>query len=359
VYEDDGISVDYLSGAYAWTTATYSCTTTQLYFFIKITGNFTQLPPSRTYVLRIVNGLPPTMATVNGVAVTYSMWGGANTWRYEGDELTTVIETGVLPINTVVNISVTTNPINQVLMSGLKGAIQHAIWAKANYDEDWTSDCAQTAQVCNSSLTDLASVGEILSIQAGVDYAGFQTSLVNLEPLYKTAANQVLNMAPPPANALIQMYDLFETDSCLCSNKGCFNAQISNYEMMRVEGYQPNSTQKNAIPLYLYWNSTTDDNWATPATPTPPGYQVSSLSGGWCLSYPETGTVPLQLWYNAGADDHLTLATAAGVAWAQVYGYSLLNSTLCYVYPANPTNPSTTTASRWEYSMSLMQNAFN
>jgi len=285
------------------------------------------------------------------------MWGGANTWRYDGDVVTTVIETDTIPISAIVNISVTTDPINQALMSGMRGAIYHAIWAKANYDEDWTSDCAQTGQICNSSLTDLASMGEILSIQAGVDYAGFQNSLANFQSLYNAAVTEVQNMMPPPPNSLIQLYDDARTDSCLCGTQDCLNAN-SYYETMRIEGYQPSSTQANVIPINLYWNPTITDNWADTMTTTPPGYQPASFTDGWCLSAPDTGTAALQLWYSAAAADHLTVATSSGVAWAQANGYVLLNASLGYVY-TSPTLLGTTTEPRWEYSYALVQNSLN
>ena len=68
------------------------------------------------------------------------------------------------------------------------------------------------------------------------------------------------------------------------------------------------------------------------------------------------GSVPLQLWYSSARNDHMTLASAQGLAYAQANGYTLVTAVLGYVY-TNP--PSADANSRMAYSQALLANAMN
>jgi len=366
IYEDDGITVNYINGSYAWTTCTYNRTDTQLNVIISTSGTFPQLPTSRKYFIRIVNSLPPLQASINDIPITYDAWGGDNTWMYEGDEVTTVIEAPIFPITTPVTFTVKTDPIDQWAMSGIKGGVQHAIWAKANYDEDWTSLCAQTGEVCNSNLTDLASFGEILTVQAGMNYTAFTQTLNNFTNMYLQALYEVKGMKPPPPNALVQLYYSGREDSLLCGSQTCLETN-NFYTEMRIEGYQPNPGTANIIPFYDYWNANVTDNWSTTSPVTPSGYIPVSWPDGWVLSQPGPGTSNLSLWFSSDANDHLTVGTPEGVQWAQSNGYVLLNATLGYVLTEQPDPPpggqagsgDLVTHVRWLYSLDLILNALN
>lgn len=79
VYEDDGATTAYLTdNAYAWTTASYTTGGSNMTMTISTNGTFPQLPTTRAYQLRILNGAAPVSVTVNGVAVPFVRFGAVN-----------------------------------------------------------------------------------------------------------------------------------------------------------------------------------------------------------------------------------------------------------------------------------------
>jgi alpha-glucosidase (family GH31 glycosyl hydrolase) len=80
VYEDDGATVAYVGGAYAWTRASYTRSTNQLTFRVTTEGSYPSLPTQRRYVLRIVNSLAPSSVTVNGVTIPWTVSPTDKTW---------------------------------------------------------------------------------------------------------------------------------------------------------------------------------------------------------------------------------------------------------------------------------------
>jgi hypothetical protein len=64
----------------------------------------------------------------------------------------------------------------------------------------------------------------------------------------------------------------------------------------------------------------------------PAGYLSSGYDNGQVFSGQLAGTIPLQLWYNQAVNDHLTVASAEGVAWAKANNYVLQVPAMGYIY---------------------------
>lgn len=74
-------------------------------------------------------------------------------------------------------------------------------------------------------------------------------------------------------------------------------------------------------------------------------------------------TVPLQLFYSSYRNDHLTVASKAGIEFATLRGYQLVNATLGYVYTqpkssAAPSGSLESSQQRLAYSIELLASAF-
>jgi hypothetical protein len=119
LYDDDGATVAYLEGEYAWTTVqctwrrgsaggggggdTVSCT-----IHPPEGAGFRGMPARRRYALRFLNTLPPTTVAVNGAGVSLDPLGGpdafgenaawaadAMAWSYDGEGTSTWVRIGV------------------------------------------------------------------------------------------------------------------------------------------------------------------------------------------------------------------------------------------------------------------------
>ena len=71
-----GVSSAYVpAGAAAWTTAAYTTAGAVTTVTISTNGTFPQLPATRAYQIRVLNGGALASVTVNGVAVPYNRFG--------------------------------------------------------------------------------------------------------------------------------------------------------------------------------------------------------------------------------------------------------------------------------------------
>ncbi len=108
---------------------------------------FAELPATRNYQVRLLNFGPVASVTVNGVAVRYNRFGktasvGAAPATHQHYYDFSLLPDGMGPVVDVVGVSTssaTTIVINlaaAVDMSGVYGAVTHALWAKGNLDID-------------------------------------------------------------------------------------------------------------------------------------------------------------------------------------------------------------------------------
>jgi hypothetical protein len=209
VYEDDGISYAYLNGSFAFVKASYIATDSGLRFDVVESGSFAAKPTSRTHTLKLESTLPPSFVAADNVRLPWSRWGGAGTWSYDGLSLTTIIN---MPEGaTSVELALPT--ANGTLLSGLKGRLQKAIWAKRNLDEARSTPGENTAPhgqpPVAGFLSVAASTADQLSYLAGKGLDQFMGTLTNFTAVYTDALQQLkgLQAQAAPGSHAVSRYD--------------------------------------------------------------------------------------------------------------------------------------------------------
>ena len=201
VYEDDGYTMDYVSGGFVNTTASYTRTEDSLTFSVSSVGSYAVFPASRTITVRIANAMPPTVVLANGANIPFSRFGGANTWSYDGLELMTVVEVADVLTSQPLSIKLATSQTNDTLMSGVKGGIYHAILAKANLDVAQETPGSNT--VTGGALDIVSSTGEALAYLAGEDQATFASTITNFQTAFSSAVSEISGLTSVQGQVLI------------------------------------------------------------------------------------------------------------------------------------------------------------
>jgi len=210
VYEDDGATTGYLTdNAYAWTTASYNTSGLTTTVTIATNGSYAELPATRSYQIRIMNGAPIATVTVNGVAVPYKRFGKIaskgvipqSSQHYYDFSLHPF---GLGPVVDVVGVSttaVTTVAITYAAattpatMSGVYGAVTHAVWAKANLDIERSTPGSNSDDPAYTSV--LSSIGVGLEYLAGADVNSFLATVATVPGLLANATTEVNGMSSP------------------------------------------------------------------------------------------------------------------------------------------------------------------
>jgi hypothetical protein len=146
----------------------------------------------------------------------------------------------------------------------------------------------------------------------------------------------------------------------LCSHEECNQIQAeSGYQFVRIEGFVPSSASPGTVPLFDYWNANIMDNFATTNSSTPSGYSSAIFSNGVVFAARQAGTVPLQTWWSASRRDWLTVASDAGVKYAQSHGYVLGSPSVGFVFNSQPLNiqdsVTTPTLAQWSRAIDLLK----
>jgi len=186
------------------------------------------------------------------------------------------------------------------------------------------------------------------------------TTLKNLPFAFSQAVKEIQNLKPinPVEGVLYQYYADDRKDSILCGTLSCINTQGGDYNFVRIEGYQPPSSDPNAVKIYDFWSESFKDNYATTNATTPSGYVNAVFTNGYALNIQKPGAAQLKLYWSSDRKDMMTVATQEGIDYANKNKYELVNGNLGYVY----TKPQTLNAikfTRWAYSMELLLNALN
>jgi len=251
VYEDDGATTAYASrpGSWAWTVAAYTRVDSATYSTITINITTTPadgtpyagLPATRNYRLRLVNSLPAAASNgvmVRGEPLPYSRFGAADHWSYDGNNAELVIElASVRTSSSLVVVITTAQRINDKQLSGIKGAVHHALLAKENLDLDFTAPGSATN--AGGYLSFVASAGDSLSYLAGTNSTAFFELLDSVPGLFQQALKEVEVLKKPiPLNSLVQFYhqDQDSHDNCLCGVEQCVR-RVIYYQALRVEAY--------------------------------------------------------------------------------------------------------------------------
>jgi hypothetical protein len=189
VYEDDGKTVTYLDGkSFVWTTASYTRVvngnSNTLTITVSSAGTYPEFPTSRRYQFHLVNSIPPTTVTSNGANIPFNNMGGSSSWTYAGEDVTTVIDVGVVSTASTLTVTVVSQNINDSDYSGVKGGIQHAILAKANLDQDWTTP--GSGDTGSAYTSDLSVLGDSLLYYAQ-DLTNFKAKIAAYPTLLQNA----------------------------------------------------------------------------------------------------------------------------------------------------------------------------
>ena len=119
------------------------------------------------------------------------------------------------------------------------------------------------------------------------------------------------------------------------SPEGEAAALAAGYAFVRVEGRIYATEMPGTVPLVAYWSAGRQDAMSATAVGAPAalgaGYQQHRIEG-WIYPSQAPGTVPLNNWWNAQREDNFQTATAAGDADARGSGYGFA-WTEGYVFP--------------------------
>ena len=156
VYEDEGNTNGYKTGAYTFTDISFSKNNNGNVIVViePVRGNYPGMLETRAYELRLPLTFPPESVKINGKILNYKKDLNANSWNYNGDELTTHIFTGEFNVHNKVEVEIKFPDYDLKLLSGKKGKIKRLIkfmkflaknnWDKSKYSNDLVVHAAQT-----------------------------------------------------------------------------------------------------------------------------------------------------------------------------------------------------------------------
>jgi len=156
VYDDEGNTNNYKSGAYSFTEVNFNKKDNREMKLVidPIQGNYPGMPESRAYELRFPLSFPPEKITVNGKAIHYQEEGKANSWNYNGDELTMNLFIPKFSVHRKVEVEIEFPDNDLKLLSGKKRKISKLIkfmkflaknnWDKSKYSNDMVVHAVQT-----------------------------------------------------------------------------------------------------------------------------------------------------------------------------------------------------------------------
>jgi len=215
VYEDDGATTAYLtSNASAWTTASYTSSGNTLTVTIATQGGYPELPATRAYQIRVLNGAPVASVSVNGAAVAYNRFGkiasvsrvpSSSQYYYDfsllPDGMGPVID--VVGASTSATTTVTIQFAVAVDMGGVYGAVTHALWAKGNLDIERSTPGSNSDDPAYTSV--LSSIGQALEFLAANDTSSFSSTVASIPSLLTKATAEISGMKSARASYSIAL----------------------------------------------------------------------------------------------------------------------------------------------------------
>eukprot|EP01059_Diplonema_ambulator_P002172 TRINITY_DN11809_c0_g1_i1.p1 TRINITY_DN11809_c0_g1~~TRINITY_DN11809_c0_g1_i1.p1 ORF type:complete len:1002 (+),score=182.69 TRINITY_DN11809_c0_g1_i1:42-3047(+) len=194
VYEDDGITFDYLNGKSAWINAMYTRNEQKMMFSVNTTGTFQGQPTSRTVILKIVNALPPAAVRVNGKAYGFNRWGGPGGWSFDAAAMEVVIEAVESSVGSVVTIEIDFTTGTGVDLTGYRGLVSRAVYAKRNLDETRVTPGSREVDPNGAPLLRLAAIGDALAYTAGTDLPTFISLAKSVPSLHSAATQEIAGL---------------------------------------------------------------------------------------------------------------------------------------------------------------------
>ena len=346
LYEDDSSSFDYVKGMYTTTTISYvkSGLNTITINVAGISGSYNGMVSSRRLRFFLVGSMPIASVTAAGQSIPYSRFLSANTFSYDGATGAAIIDVGSQPTSSALNVAVTLAANqNDAMLSRLKGYASRTMLAKRTMDD--FRETPYSTSVGPGLTKQAASRAVDLSYLAGANISQFLSKIgASYTNLVSGALSEIGgNPNPPPPSpaqtSLIQLWSAARKDMLLCGSASCVSIN-SDYEYMWIEGYQPPQPSANGvIPLNDFYSNEYQDNWSDVIGNPPNGYQPAVFDNGYVMKSNSTsGLTCLQLWVNPTTNDHMTLASSAGLQWALKNGYVNVQECIAFAYIAPTMN---------------------
>lgn len=355
IYDDDGTSLDYIRGASGMiTTVSYSFNSqTQVTVVVEGVVGATPVATSRIIRLFLVGRNPIASVTVNGNALAYSQFGDTlGSFTYDGKTGTAIVNMGSTSNSqtqtVVVTFATAENPVAMTAgISGLKGRAARSWLAKRTTDDYRVTPYSTIPGVGQLKVAGARAV-ELSHLASPASSFSQFNAAATAYPSQIAAAITELNQgtyAPVPDVGpmlyLAQLWSYPRGDMLLCGTTDCLNVN-SDYQVLWAEGYQPANGAAGGIPLYDYFDSGNNDNWATTNATTPdPGYAQAIFSNGFVFSPPNgkyttasleaAGKRCLQVWFSNANQDHMTLASPEAVRYATAKGYFMVKPCIALV----------------------------
>ncbi len=205
-YEDDGKTTAYLTNnAFAWTSCSYKTQGTVMTLTLETVGAFPELPATRNYQIKLLNGGAVASVSVNGTPVTFNRFGKPATvarappgsqhyydFSYLPDGMGPVIDLVGLSTSVVNTVVVTFVSSPSLSVPAAYGAITHANWAKQNLDIERTTPGSNVDAPAYTSV--LASTGQALEYLAGSNPAAFAQAVEAIPALLVNATAELTAM---------------------------------------------------------------------------------------------------------------------------------------------------------------------
>ncbi len=151
IYEDQGNSLGYIHGQYAWTSVNYEAIDdrTLKLKIAPVDGKFPGMLNERSYEIRFMNVLPVESVSIAGAKAN---------WKYDGDKLMAAVYLPETSVHTEVNVTIKfTAPINDEALYGVAGKIKRLKEAMGIlnhlWSEDWSPDSLIVAAQTGNRMT--------------------------------------------------------------------------------------------------------------------------------------------------------------------------------------------------------------
>jgi alpha-glucosidase (family GH31 glycosyl hydrolase) len=354
LYEDDAETTGYARGDYSLQSV--ECVPGHA-ISIKLDAavfHGTFAPPAQRHVVLRFPMVPYGQVSLDGTLVPWARFatGSAPSWHYDARDMAVVVDCGTLSTSAVHTVSVLAS---KPAVDGLSGVFNRAALAKSLLDQ--ARETPGSDDTTSDKLLRLASMSDLLGSRHW-NASGFATAITEARNLVKPAIAELVANRPPAAGALVQMFSVSRGDNVMCANSNCIAANDASdgYVQMRIEGFQPVAqTSLPTTKLLALWNPNVPDNFATDGSyNVPSGYSAAVFNGGVAFSSQVAGTVPLRVFWNGR--DFLTVASSAGVLWAQQHNYTDMQHIAGYVWAQPPaTNTTSVDDRRWNTAISLLQ----
>ncbi len=166
VYEDQGNSLEYKNDAYSWTEVRQARQRDDRIAIeiLPAKGSYTGMPPRRSYQIRLIGVLPPGEVLCNGRQLLQSREGTTLGWTYDGNKVSTVIQTPDFSVGEKVELIVVVSKElngNADVINGFPLKRARLEWAMNQINAQWPG------QWSTDHLVEMVQTGERMTLHPG------------------------------------------------------------------------------------------------------------------------------------------------------------------------------------------------